>query len=441
MSQGRGRSFGANILISFAFTGLMTGLAFGNSIIVARMVGTEGRGLYALAVAVLGIGIPLANLGLSFSSTWALGQGRSLAEVSSLNHLWNALLLVFGAGVAGAGVWWFDGLPEAEWPLVIIACALTLPASVYLENTRGVLLGMNQVVRYNVVAASSTAVLLVANLLLLGWGPEAVLLTLGIAYWLPAVLVLIAHAPHMLSAVWPRREFVDENVRYGVKATGSHLIEVLLLRLDYLLVTPIVGIAAVGLFSVADQIATVLAWGGLIAGRMMLAQSAADRTGDQSRRKLGLGVRTLLLVVALGALGIAATGWWVIPVVFGAEFAPAVPGMLIMLPAALIRGANALISSHLIGRNVIRPVLVAGGVSVAAMLVLAPAAALAVGWLGVAAVRVLVVAVQLAINVRAYRRHEGEAMRWIFDRDDFNALRNWVRARLQRRAGGPSEPE
>ena len=441
MSQGRGRSFGANILISFAFTGLMTGLAFGNSVIVARMVGAEGRGLYALAVAVLGIAIPLANLGLSFSSTWALGQGKSLAEVSTLNHLWNALLLLFGAGVAGAGVWWFDGLPDAEWPLVIIACALTLPASVYVENTRGVFLGLNQVVRYNFVQTSTTGVLLIANLILLRNGPKAVLLTLGIAYWLPALVMLLGHLPHALKAVWPRRAFVDENVRYGVKATGSHLIEVLLLRLDYLLVTPIVGIAAVGLFSVADQIATVLAWGGLIAGRMMLAQSASDPTGEQSRKKLGLGVRTLLLVVALGAAGIAATGWWIIPRVFGAEFGPAVPGMLIMLPAALIRGANALISSHLIGRNVIRPVLVAGAAAVVGMLIFSPVAALAFGWLGVAAVRVVVVVVQLVINVRAYNRDSGERMHWIFDRDDFNALRNWARVRWQRRVGGPPDPQ
>ena len=440
MSKRGGRSFGANILISFAFTGVMTLLSFGNSVVVARMVGAEGRWLYAIAVAALGIAIPIGTLGLAFSSTWALGQGRSTAKVVTLNHLWFGALLLLCLSVAGGTAAWSGGLPTSEWLLVTFACAVTLPAAVYCENTRGVFLGLNQAVRYNAAHSAIVLVLLAANLLLLGWGPKAVLLTLGLSYWSIALVMLLGHLPHLAKARWPGRELTTESVRYGSQATGSHLIEVLLLRLDYLLVTPVVGMVAIGLFSVADQIATVLAWGGLVAGRMMLAQSAADPTGELSRRKLGLGVRTLILVVGLGALGVAATGWWVVPFVFGEEFRASVPGMLIMLPSAMIRGPNALISSHLIGRNVIRPVLLAGAVSVVAMAVLAPVAAVFFGWLGVAAARIVVVAIQLAINVRAHARDSGEPMRWVFDRDDFRALQTWARARLARGRRGSGEP-
>ena len=439
MSTGSGRSFGANILISFAFTGLMTVLSFSNSVVIARMVGAEGRGLYALAVAVLGIGLPLGNLGLSFSSTWSLGQGRSVEEVASLNHVWAGLLLLPGAMVAGGTLWWFGGLPEAEWALVAIACATTLPSLIYLDTTRHVFLGLNQVIRYNSVQLSTVTGLLVANSLLLGWGPKAVLLTLVVAHWGPTTFLLLAHLPQVARAVLPSREFVGESVRYGVKATGSQIVEVLLLKMDYLLVTPIVGMVAIGLFSVADQIATVLAWGGLIAGRMMLAQSAADPTGEQSRRKLGLSVRTLLVVVGSGALVIGATGYWLGPGVFGDEFQAAVPGVLLLLPTALIRGSTGLISGHLIGRNVIKPVLTAGIVSVGLMLVFSPLAALAFGWLGVAVVRVVVVVVQLVLIVRANGQDSGERMRWIFNGEDYRSLRTWLRARLGRAGGGPPQ--
>lgn len=437
MSVDRGHSFGANILISFAFSAFLLVLAFTNSVIVARMVGTEGRGLYALAVALLAIAVPVSNLGLGFSSIWALGQGKPASEVATLNHLWSAVLLLFGGAVASAGLWWFGGLPEMEWPLVAIGMAATLPAAAYVENTRGFFLGRNQVIRYNGVQLATTGILLIANLLLLGWGPKAVLLTLAIAYWVPTLVMLLGHLPHLARAALPTRDLVDESVRYGTKATGSHLIEVLLFRLDYILVTPIVGMGAMGLFSVADQIVVVLAFGGLVAGRMMLAQSAGDPTGEVSRRKLGLAVRTLLVVVALAVVGIAATGWWLVPAIFGQEFEPAVLGLLIMLPNALSRGANGLISSHLVGRNVIRPVLVAGGVSVAVMLVLSPLAALTVGWLGVALVRLVVVSLQLGLNVRAYTLDSGESLRWIFDGEDFKALRRWVQVRLRR---GSEEP-
>ena len=135
-----------------------------------------------------------------------------------------------------------------------------------------------------------------------------------------ALVLLLGHVRYVRRLVVPERELVTDSVRYGVKAAGTSLVESHH-SLDYLLVTPIVGVEAIGLFSVSDQIVAVLGWGGLVAGRMMLAESARDSQGDNARRKLGLGVRILLFVVGLAALGAAALGWWLIPVVFGAEFA------------------------------------------------------------------------------------------------------------------------
>lgn len=441
MSARAGRSFGANILITFGFVGLLTALAFGNSVIVARMVGAEGRGLYALAVAALGILIPIANLGLSFSSTWALGQGREPRDVVSLVHLWSGGVLVVCGLLVLPLFLWFRGLPEVEWALVAVATLITLPAAVYGDNTRGVFLGLNQVVRYNAVQTANVLVLLVANLTLLGIGPRAVLLTLVLGYWIPATVIFLGHLRHIGKLRLPPRDFVREQAGYGVKATGTHFVEVLLLRLDYLLVTPIVGVVAIGLYSVADQIATVMAWGGQVAGRLMLAESAADSEGEVARKKLGLGVRLLLCVVALAALGAAATGWYLIPVVFGEEFRDAYLGMVILLPVAMLRGSSSLIGTYLMGRNAMRPVLVAGGVAVAVILVASPLAALAGGWRAVAGVRVVAVALQLSLTARAYRLESGERFRWLLNGEDLKALGNWVAARRARRAASrPPEP-
>jgi O-antigen/teichoic acid export membrane protein len=429
------RSFGANILISFGFTGLFTVFAFANSVVVARMVGAEGRGLYALLVAVLSLAGPIGTLGLNYASTWAVGQKWPTAQVAMLNHLWSGIVLLLGALVSGAVLLGFGGLPDADWALVVLAAGVTLPAAVYAENTRGVLLGLKQVVRYHTVQAAYGAVLLTANIALLGWGPRAVLLTLAISYWVPAAALLLGHIPHLRRAEMPTRELAESSVTYGVKTSATNLGEAALQRLDYLLVTPIVGVGAVGLYSTAVQISAILAWGGLIAGRMMLTQSANDPEGVESRRKLGLAVRTLLLAVALAAVGAAATTWFLIPLVFGEEFAPAYHGLLILLPSSLSMGAYALISTYLIGRNVIRPVLRAGLVSVALVVVCSPLAALAFGWLGVAAVRTAALALQLLLTVRAYRAETGESFRWVFDGADFNALRNWVQARRNRGAG------
>ena len=440
MSERPRRSFGTNVLISFGFTGLMTVLAFANSVVLARLTGAEGRGLYALAVAGLGIAVPILSAGLSFSATWAIGQGRNLAQVVSLDHLWSLMLLLLGGSLGGGISWWFGGLPTEPWAQVLFTCVLTAPAMVYGEIVRGALLGLDQVVRYNAVQVSGVLVLLIANLTLLHLGAWAVLLTLGLSYWVVAIVLLLGHVRHVRRLVIPEKTLVTDSVRYGVKAAGTSLVEILITRLDYLLVTPIVGVAAIGLFSVSDQIVAVLGWGGLVAGRMMLAESARDSQGDNARRKLGLGVRILLFVVGLAALGAAALGWWLIPVVFGAEFADSYIGLLILLPCAMLRGASALLSTYLIGRNVIRPALKAGAAAILVVLVFAPLSAHAFGWLGIAGVRVVAVLVQLVLNARAYREATGDHFRWVLNGEDVVALRNWVQVRLERRRGPPGSP-
>ena len=426
------RSFGAEVLISFGFTGLFTLFALTNSVVVARMVGAEGRGLYALIVAVLGVAGPFGTLGLNYASTWAVGNGRPVAQVAALNHIWSGIVLLLGALGAGALTFWYGGLPDVEWALVAIASCVTLPAAVYAENTRAVLLGLKQVVRYHTVQAAYGVVLLAANIALLGWGPRAVLLTLAISYWLPASVLLLGHLPHLRKAVLPTRAFARESVWYGMRTSATNLAENALMRLDYILVAPIVGVVAIGLYSTADQIVGILAMGGMVAGRMMLAESANDPEGTATRRKLGLAVRTLLLVVTIGAAGAAATTWFLIPFVFGEEFAPSYTGVLILLPCALARGAYSLISTYLIGRNVIRPVLIAGATSVCLLAVLSPLGALTLGWHGMAVARSVVYALQLILTIRAYHAESDERMRWLFNREDANALGNWARARLGR---------
>ena len=87
--------------------------------------------------------------------------------------------------------------------------------------------------------------MLIANLTLLHLGAWAVLLTLGLSYWVVALVLLLGHVRYVRRLVVPERELVTDSVRYGVKAAGTSLVEILITRLDYLLVTPIVGVATI----------------------------------------------------------------------------------------------------------------------------------------------------------------------------------------------------
>jgi O-antigen/teichoic acid export membrane protein len=432
-SPRRTGTFGRDVLISFGFTGLTMFCALANSVVVARMVGTEGRGLYALAVSVTAMAWPIAGGGLNHAATWQIGRGADPHRIATLNHLWSLGVAVVGGAVALTVLGRCGGLPDGDLLLVVLAASAIVPAMVYCELTRGLLLGGKRVLAFNGVGVAAILTLLAANLVLLRHGTRQVLVALTIAYWLPAVVIGLLYLLRLGRARLPDRALLGSSLSYGSRALGVVVAEATLLRADLLLMAIWVPIADIGIYSTADQATHMVALLGIVAGRMMLAESANDPTGRSSGRKLGLAARLLMTCTAAVGVAAAATAWFLIPAVFGPDFAPAYLGVLILMPAALAKGLYALFSTWLLGRAVLRPVIVAGVVAIVFDLVAVALLAGPLGWRGVALAKTLAYLIQAAITIRGYRATEGaEPLRWVLNADDLAALRTWLASRLAR---------
>ncbi|MEM9457164.1 MAG: lipopolysaccharide biosynthesis protein [Myxococcota bacterium] len=431
-----GRSFGGSVVLSWVFVGLMSAMALGNNIAIARVAGPDGRGLYGVAVAIVALALPVLSLGLGSAATFHVGQGIERGRVSALNHLASLALVPLSAGVVAIVGALEGGPPGTTATLAVATAALVLPAQVYVDLAKGWYLGQKRALAYNLVAALVIGLLLLLNLTTLRFGTHWVLLNFVVANWIVTVGLLATQLVRWREFVRPGLAFVRRSIAYGSRASLIALADAALLRVDYLIMTPILGIATVGIYAIADQITHLMSWAGLVAGRMMLAESSSDQGGDQAFDKLGLACRAMIPAM-LGASALAAaTLWWLVPAVFGARFADAYWGVLILLPAALCKSLHALLSTYLAGRGVQNPVVTAGVVAVLTDVVLATVGALTLGWLGVAAAKSVSYAVQLGWVQRALARHRpDDRMRWILDRADLRRLRAFATRLLARRRG------
>lgn len=434
-------SFGGSVLLSWVFVGLMSAMALCNNIAIARYAGPDGRGLYGLAVAVISLALPICSLGLGSAATFHVGQGVERGRVGALNHL--ASLAIVPIAALGVGtVWALEGpLPWTTTGMAVATAAVALPAQVYLDLAKGWYLGMKRVLAYNLVAVLVISVLMLLNLTTLRWGIAWVLVNFVLANWIVTLGLLVLRLRRLGEFVRPGAAFVRRSVSYGARASMIALADAALLRIDVLIMTPILGLTWVGIYAIADQITHLMSWAGLVAGRMMLAESSSDDQGDRAFATLGLACRAMIPAM-LGASALAAASfWWLIPAVFGERFADAYLGVLVLLPAALFKSLHALVSTYLAGRGVQSPVVRAGVAAVTIDAVLATLGALTLGWLGVAAAKSLSYGVQLVWVARALHRHRpDDRMRWILDRDDLRRLRAWV-ARVLGRRRGPAPPE
>jgi O-antigen/teichoic acid export membrane protein len=459
LSSGKS-GYASSVLVSVVAVAGMSLMALANSIVVARVAGPEGRGLYTLAVAMGALALPIASAGLGFATTWQLGREQSYAQLLGLTRRAVLVSLALGIVAGGVALGGFElGLDVAAmWAL--LAAALALPAQVTVELARGLLLGQRRAVAYNLSSAAVIAVLLGLNLSSRYTGPEWlasdpaisgstwVLINLVLANWI--IAALMAAKSLRQPSERPTPELARGSLRYGMRSAMVALGDAALLRIDVLVAAPFVDLAALGIYAIADQISHLMAWVGLLAGKMMLPEAASDDAGGQrSLAKLALACRLIVAVTLVGATIAIALGQWLIAVLFGPEFADAYVALLLLLPATLCKSLHALIATWLQGRGDQQPVVRASAISVTVEVIAVAGLAISVGWLGIAVAKTGAYAVQFGLGLAALRRHRAQLPgddghlipggRWLITRSDVTMLWQWLAARKAKRSNPATE--
>jgi glycosyltransferase involved in cell wall biosynthesis/O-antigen/teichoic acid export membrane protein len=336
-------------------------VGFVASILIARAVGPTGRGLYAYPVALLGLVVALAHLGLEFAQVHLAAQGKDL------RHMW-ADATVFSV-VAGTACWAVvacvvaidpgatGGLP-LSWIAVPMGLVPFLLMSLYWANLLqldGRLVAATWASWFGVALQTvAIGLLFVAheltpfNVLLLQW------LTNGSA-WL---FLLLACRRAGLVNLRVDPALFRRSLRFGVKAYVAQIFFYLVLRVDQVLVAHYAGYRQLGLYALAATVAQLL-WlltdplASALLPHMVRAQKGDDRRLSFSTARLSL------CILIIGAVG----GWFLaplaLPVVYGAGFAGAVPALRLLLPGVVALGATKSLGSVLVkeGRMLMTSVL------------------------------------------------------------------------------------
>jgi glycosyltransferase involved in cell wall biosynthesis/O-antigen/teichoic acid export membrane protein len=312
-------------------------VGFVGSILIARALGPTGRGLYAYPVALLGIVMALAHIGLEFAQVYLVGQGQDL------RHMWaDATVFSLAAGgvcwAAVAGIITIDprlagGLP-LSWIAVPMGLVPLLLMSLYWANLLqldGRLVTATWASWWGVAVQAAAVIglyltheLTPFRVLQLQW------LTNGSA-WL---FLLLACKRAGLVNLRLDPALLRRAVAFGVKSYVAQVFRFLVLRVDQVLVAAYAGYRQLGLYALATTIAELL-WllTDPLAGAM-LPHVVRARTGDDRRLSFATG-RLSLCIATIAAF----CGWFlaplVIPRVYGAGFTSATPALRLLLPGVV----------------------------------------------------------------------------------------------------------
>jgi O-antigen/teichoic acid export membrane protein len=338
----RDRRPGSRLTVASGAATIMSGqlatyaLGFPASIVIARALGAEGRGLYYLPVIAATTCVSLCNLSIENANTVLVSERKySLPQVAR-----NASLMACVLGPLAVA------LMLALWPVLhttvlhgvafadyVIAVA-TIPFSLHLLWLSNVFLLGRRPGRSQAALLAGAAVQLAG--VAIGYAGGFLGVTQVLVLYAAMVVV-----PWLLLVWWsarvaPVRPLLDRTLARAVTGLGLKLhfgliSSFLLLRFDVFLVNLYRDPTDVGVYSVAVLFAE-LAW--FLTGPLsqailpFQAELSAHHASPLAFKAARFNVA---VVVALSAV-FAATLWFLLPRLYGAQFGNAYPALLLLLP-------------------------------------------------------------------------------------------------------------
>jgi O-antigen/teichoic acid export membrane protein len=321
-------------------TGLVAqGLLVVSGVLVARILGVQGRGYLALFVLFPTVLVQVGSLGLPLATTYELSKrrGRSGEVVAVLLRpvAIQAIVLVVIHAAILAGVFWHDSEPVRIAALISLTA---IPAMlVHLYGT-AIVQGRQRFLAFNLVRLLPTLCYSIAVLVIfVAGGGDLEWVVVG---WILTVVASGAAAGFValrgvaLRGVHRAGASLRSMLRFGLKGLLGWSSPAETFRLDQAIVGLFLSPAALGLYVVGLAFANLPRFIAQSIGVIAYPRIAARR-GDEAWRELWPFFWLATGSAAAVVLVLELTVGWLVPVFFGDEFAGAVPLTRILLVAAL----------------------------------------------------------------------------------------------------------
>lgn len=343
-----GIAAGSLVALLFRLSGMFLWGIIG--VLTARLLTVEERGVYASAI-ILSSAIGGISSFASATGYFVANRKRLPAEVAANAALMAGplgVLLVTLGGIVGLALGGGDGA------VVILAAASMAP--VVLRNTLiGVLIGTNQIVRYNVAVHAPIAGAFALIALWVGFLDHRSAAH-ALAAWAVAQYASLALFLPWGREWWawvvrhrPDTALMKAMVRFTLVTGTGGIIGLLNYRADQVLVITLDSKEGAGIYSSAIAVAEGL-W--LFSSAIALASYArvgrVDRT--EAARVTATGVRHTLMVVVLGGIAAAWLGPPLVELLFGSPYRGATEPLRILCIGTALFAPQGLMANYFVNQ-------------------------------------------------------------------------------------------
>ncbi len=350
-------AFIRNVGSTFATNVILLPVVILTSALVARTLGTEGKGFLTLVLLIPGLLSLIFGAGLGIANVYFTGSGKIPFASLSRNSMGFGLLMwvlsVALLAIADATGLLTKLLPDLS-PATVFLTLLILPSTLMISYLNSLLLGRQRIQTINgITIAQGLASLILVSLLVVWMGRG-----LNGAVWayIGAGAITLG-----LSAVFVGKEGGDLRpildrptlgpmLRFGLKGQVGNMLQFFNYRLDVFVVNYFLGGSAVGIYSVSVALAELLWQLPNAVSFVIFPKASASKAGNMNRFTPRVFAITLGLTF-VGALGLALVGRHLIVWIYGADFAAGYGPLLALLPGVVLLGGGKVLTNEVAGRG------------------------------------------------------------------------------------------
>jgi O-antigen/teichoic acid export membrane protein len=342
-SVGKGTLFSLTSQVGSLLTTFLSG------VIIARVLGTSGKGTYSLVVLTYAFMVLIGNFGVPVFVASTIGRRKH-----SIGALLQNSLAIFASSAVLVVILFLalrGRLHQSEvlGPFLVLL-VVVIPVGLLREHLAAFLQGRGQIGRFSltrIVGQLATLCLLVVFL--------SVRLDIWVALycWVAGEVVslavtLVLLRPVSLSEARFSSSLLRESVGFGGAVWLGNLVALASLRLDRYLVAYFLDASAVGLYSVAATVASFILF---LPNAMAIAllPRFSSATGEESYEFAGRACRIAVLWGVGCAVILAAVGGVLIRAIYGDAFASSARAMVLLLPGTIFCGMGYVTSAYFMG--------------------------------------------------------------------------------------------
>jgi O-antigen/teichoic acid export membrane protein len=335
----------SNLMVTFCH------LAVG--VLLSRVLGAAGFGLYSSIIVVPVIVIGFTQMGIRRSAIYHIGN-KLLPEDNIVSALFILLLYTSTLSIIICGFVFFFAETKPYDPLIIVLVLLTIPLLLTNLFAGGVFLGKEEIRRASIMNVGPTLLTLIFTIvfvLFLKMNILGAFLGIFVANFIMFFFTYrIIIIEYRYNITWKYHEPIMKSmIKLGLVNALAIFVMQLNYRLDILMLKKLSVLEEVGYYSLAMQIAEQLWHIPYAIEAIVLSRSANTQDDGPMHRTVASIFRVSLLIGLASGILIFFVAPTLVPLIFGEEFIHSVTMIQVVLPGVLLLVGFRILNSRLTG--------------------------------------------------------------------------------------------